>query len=258
MNAVPQPMQLFIAEDEPPARQRLEQAIRRVAPGSQVVGHADSVQGTAAWLAAHPAPDLLLLDIQLADGLSLELFERGPCVVPVVFTTAYDQFALQAFQALALDYLLKPVGDEPLARAFDKVAGLRRHFAPDAARLAAVLDGLRPAPAYRQRLVGERDGASVVWPVERLAWVVSLDKSSVAVADDGSRCRLDLPLAELEAQLDPRHFFRANRQLLVAAKALRGFAAAGRGRLSLQLQPEPGFEVVVSQERAGPFRAWLG
>ena len=87
---------------------------------------------------------------------------------------------------------------------------------------------------------------------------MSLDKASVAVASDGRRCTIDQPLAELEAQLDPRQFFRANRQLLVAAEALRGFTAAGRGRLRLQLHPEPGFDVVVSQDRAGLFRAWVG
>ena len=99
-------MKVFIAEDEPPARERLVETLARVAPRAQVVGHAESVQGTAAWLAAHPAPDVLMLDIQLADGLSLELFQERELPVPVIFTTAYDRFALDAFRALAVYYLL--------------------------------------------------------------------------------------------------------------------------------------------------------
>lgn len=253
-------LQCFIAEDEPPARQRLQEALVRVSPQAQMVGHADSVRGTAAWLAAHPAPDLLLLDIQLADGLSLELFEGDGAArrVPVIFTTAYDRFALQAFQALTVDYLLKPVADTALAAALAKVTQLRQAFAPDAARLAAVLGGLRPAPeAFRQRLIAQADGQAHVLAVLNLAYVVSLDKTSVAVARDGTRHTLGEALADLEAALDPQHFFRANRQVLVAANAVRAFAPAPRGRLKLALQPEPGFEVLVSQERATLFRTWL-
>ena len=102
-------MNLFIAEDEPPARERLVETLGRVAPGAVIVGSSDSVRGTAAWLAAHAAPDLLLLDIQLSDGLSLELFRDGRLELPVIFTTAYDRFAIDAFQAMAVDYLLKPL-----------------------------------------------------------------------------------------------------------------------------------------------------
>jgi DNA-binding LytR/AlgR family response regulator len=251
-------LRCFIAEDEPPARQRLQEALARVSPQAQVVGYADSVRGTAAWLAAHPVPDLLLLDIQLADGLSLELFEGAGCRVPVIFTTAYDRFALQAFQALTVDYLLKPVADASLAASLAKVAQLRQAFAPDAARLAAVLGGLRPASAaFRQRLIAQASGQAHVLAVQDLAYVVSLDKTSVAVARDGTRHALGEVLAELEAALDPQHFFRANRQVLVAANAVRAFAPAPRGRLKLALQPEPGFEVLVSQERATLFRTWL-
>ncbi|WP_158219821.1 LytTR family DNA-binding domain-containing protein [Ideonella sp. A 288] len=251
-------LQCFIAEDEPPARQRLQEALARVAPQAAVVGHADTVRGTAAWLATHAPPDLLLLDIQLGDGLSLELFDGAGCPVPVIFTTAYDRFALQAFQALAVDYLLKPVADAALAGALAKVGRLRQAFAPDAARLAAALDGLRPTPtAFRRRLVARGPGQAHVLPVEAVACVVSLDKTSVAVARDGTRHLLDEPLAELEAALDPQQFFRASRQVLVAAIAVQAFEAIGRGRLRVDLQPDPGFEVVISQERAAVFRAWL-
>lgn len=249
-------MRLFVAEDEPPARQRIEQAIGRVAPDARIVGQADSVRGTADWLAANPAPDLLLLDIQLADGLSLELFEGGAHRIPVVFTTAYDRFALAAFKSLAVDYLLKPVGDAALAAALARVQALRQHFAPDPSGLAAAMDGWRAGGA-RERLVGHIGGRFHVLPVERLAYVVSLDKASIGIAVDGMRIGLEQTLSELEGLLDPRRFFRASRALLVSAQAVRSFVPAGRGRLQLQLVPEPGFEVVVSQERAAAFRDWL-
>jgi DNA-binding LytR/AlgR family response regulator len=157
MNA-PEPGRLraFIAEDEPPARERLTLALARVAPQARVVGHADSVRGTQRWLAAHPPPDLLLLDIQLADGLSLELFADGRLALPTIFTTAYDRFAIDAFRALAADYLLKPVAEAALAQALQKVERLRRSFGTDVAALLQQSDGvpartaLAPAPGRAQ------------------------------------------------------------------------------------------------------------
>lgn len=250
------PLRAFIAEDEPPARDRLLAALSRVAPQVTVVGHADSVKGTQTWLATHPAPDLLLLDIQLADGLSLELFNDGGLSVPTIFTTAYDRFALDAFKALAVDYLLKPVGEAALAQALQKVERLRRGFHAD---VAALLQHLTPAaPRWRQRLVGRRGSAFHTLPVERLAYVVSVDKLAFAVDDAGERLALETPLAELEAELDPVLFFRASRQLLVAVRAVLGYTPVGKGRLKVTLQPALAGEVIVSQERAAAFKAWLG
>lgn len=249
-------LKAFIAEDEPPARQRLVGALARVAPRITVVGHADSVQRTQAWLAANPPPDLLLLDIQLADGLSLELFKDGLLALPTIFTTAYDRFAIDAFRALAVDYLLKPVGDAALAQALAKVERLRQSFGADVAALLRQMAAL--APRWRQRLVGRQGDRHHALPVERLAYVVSLDKLAVAVDQAGERYLLDVPLATLEAELDPLRFFRANRQLLVAATAVLRFVAVGKGRLKVELTPPMAGDVVVSQERAAAFRAWLG
>ncbi len=257
---------LFIAEDEPPARARLIVAVTRVAPLAQVVGWSDSVRGTADWLAQHPAPDLLLLDIQLADGLSLELFRHDRALtLPTIFTTAYDRFAIDAFQSLAVDYLLKPVSEATLAAAFAKAQRLRQQFAPDTQRLTDLLAGLRaraptpaPPPAFRQRLVGRKGNQFHALPVAQAAWFVSVDKLSFVTALDGVRYLLDQPPAELEAELDPALFFRVNRQMLVAAHGVRRFAVAGRGRLRLELTPQPVGEVLISQERAAAFRAWIG
>jgi DNA-binding LytR/AlgR family response regulator len=251
----------FIAEDEPPARERLVGALARVAPALVVVGHADSVKGTQAWLAGHAAPDVLLLDIQLADGLSLELFQDGSLALPTIFTTAYDGFAIEAFRALAIDYLLKPVSDAALAQALAKVQRLRQSFGSDAAALLRQLGASAAAPApprWRKRLVGRKGTQFHTLPVEQLAYVISLDKLSFAVDQAGERYLLETPLAELEHELDPAQFFRANRQLLVAATAVARFSAVGKGRLKLELRPGLASEVLVSQERAAAFRAWLG
>jgi len=274
MNARQPLLRAFVAEDEPPARERLFGALARVAPEVVVVGHADSVKGMQAWLASHPAPDLLLLDIQLADGLSLELFKDGALALPTIFTTAYDRFAIDAFRALAIDYLLKPVNEEALAQALDKVRRLRQSFGADA--VAALLrqlgqplplqlgpkSGSHPggsaAPRWRTRLVGRKGAQFHALPMERVAYVVSLDKLAFAVDDAGERYLLDTPLADLEAELDPTQFFRANRQLLLAARAVARFAPVGKGRLKVELQPAMAGDVVVSQERAAAFKAWLG
>ncbi|MBL8361294.1 MAG: response regulator transcription factor [Rubrivivax sp.] len=253
-------MKVLIAEDEAPARERLLETLARVAPQAVVVGQAASVRELRLWLAAHPEPDLLLLDIQLADGLSLELFRDWPLALPTVFTTAYDEFALQAFQALAVDYLLKPVSDERLAMAFAKVERLRERYTAQAAQ--ALFERLQaPAPAAvaarRQRWVARQGSAWVAVPTEQVACFVALDKSTVLLMVDGTRATLDEPLADVEAALDPQAYFRANRQTLLAAAAVRRFAPAGKGRLVVELSAPGAPEIQIPQERAAAFKQWI-
>ena len=254
-------LQIFIAEDEPPARERLFEALARVAPQARVVACADSVRGTAAWLASHAAPDILLLDIQLADGLSLELFRTDPPAavlqVPVIFTTAYDRFALDAFAALTVDYLLKPVADAALAQALAKAQRLYARFARDAGQWLARASTSVAGP-WRPRLVGRKGSAQFhAVPVAQISHLVSLDKLTYAVAMDGVRYLIEQTLSELEGELDPSRFFRVNRQLLVAAQAVRHYSPVGKGRLKVTIEPGGADEVFVSQERAGDFKAWL-
>ena len=249
-------MKVFIAEDEPPARERLVETLARVAPRAQVVGHAESVQATAAWLAGHPPPDVLMLDIQLADGLSLELFQQRELSVPVIFTTAYDRFALDAFRALAVDYLLKPVADDALGAALAKVSRMRQHFGADVGALLRQLES--PGPRWRQRLLGKLGGQFHSLAVADVACFVSIDKLTFAVLPDGRRYQVETPLAELQDELDPALFFRANRQVLIAAQAVRRFAPAGKGRLRVESAPPAIGELIVSPDRAAAFRAWLG
>lgn len=257
-------MNLFIAEDEAPARDRLVEAIARVAPAARIAGTAASVSEAQAWLARHDPPDLMLLDIQLADGLSLELFRDARLGSPVIFTTAFDQFVLDAFQAQAIDYLLKPIAEDKLAQAFAKYERMQRHFsAAAAADLRALAERLArapaaPPPAWRERVVGCKGAQFFTVPVAQVAYFVSDGKLSFMVTREAQRYLVDGPLADIERDLDPRGFFRVNRQYLVNAAAIVRFAAAGRGRLDLELSPRADGEVRVSQERAGAFRAWVG
>jgi DNA-binding LytR/AlgR family response regulator len=200
---------------------------------------------------------VLLLDIQLADGLSLELFRDGALTLPTIFTTAYDQFALAAFKALAIDYLLKPVDDTQLRNAFAKVQALRERFS--GARARELGDALAAAPArYRQRWVARKGAGFVAVPVQQVAYFVSVDKLTFMVGSDGARHLLEGSLSEVETELDPRLFFRVNRQMLVAACAVARWFACGKGRLTLELLPKGAGEVQVSQERAAAFREWIG
>jgi DNA-binding LytR/AlgR family response regulator len=254
------PLELFIAEDEPPALARLMECLQRVAPDARVVGSAGSVQAARAWLRQHPAPDLLLLDIQLADGLSLALFDatHGGAMPasPVIFTTAHDAFVLEAFKCNAIDYLLKPVSDAALAAALARHQALARHFAGNLAGLLATLQP--PArTAWRQRLVLRRGSGYASLRCDDVAWCTSVDKLTFVVTRQGERLLADEALSELEAALDPQRFFRANRQFLVQLDAVKGFRPHGKGQLRLELQPDHASPVLVSQERARAFRDWL-
>lgn len=250
-------MELFIVEDEAPARERLIETIARVEPAARIVGTAASVREARAWLAAHPPPDLMLLDVQLGDGMSFELFApAGSVACPTIFATAYDEFVLEAFRANAIDYVLKPVSDEALARAFAGYRRLKRHFGADLARVAADL-AAAPSRAPRQRILGKTGAGFVSLRLEEIAWFVSVDKATWAVASDGRRHLVEPTLAELEAELEPRRFFRINRQVIVAASAVRGFRPTGKGRLELELAPAETTTLSVTPERAAAFRAWL-
>jgi len=249
-------MNLFLVEDEAPARDRLIETIARVEPSARIAGVAASVREARAWLAAHPPPDLMLLDVQLADGLSFELFAPGAVACPAIFATAYDEFVLEAFGANAIDYVLKPVSDEALARAFAGYRRLKRHFGADeVARVAAGLAA--PGAGPRQRILGRSGAGFVSLRLDEIAWFVSLDKSTWAVCGDGRRHLVEPSLTELEAELEPRRFFRINRQTIVAVNAVRGFRPAGKGRLELELVPAAKATVSVTPERAAAFREWL-
>ena len=249
-------MRVVIVEDEPPAREKLAAAIRAAVAEARIEAELAGVEETVQWLAGNPPPDLLFLDIQLSDGQSFEILRRTRVACPVIFATAFDEYLLDAFQSNGIDYLLKPIREEKVAAAIQKYRRLREHFTADT---GALLESLaRGRAAYRLRFLVRKGPDLVSVPAEAVAYFFTADKLVFLVTGGGARHLLDRPLAEVEAEVDPARFFRANRAWLVSIEAIARCRPYGKGKLLLELRPAPQEEVIVSQERAPALRAWLG
>ncbi|MDF7812288.1 LytTR family DNA-binding domain-containing protein [Hymenobacter sp. YC55] len=260
-------MTVLILEDEYPAAERLQRLLLEAAPEAQVLAALDSVASALTWLAAHPAPDLILSDIQLADGLSLEVFEQTLVRSPVIFTTAYDAYAIRAFKANSVDYLLKPVKLTELQTALTKLREWRSPAASPqptsvaddtASRLERLLDSLpRPDRQYKTRFLVRSGEQLLPLSVSQIAWFQSRHENTTLVATDGRRFVVDYTLEQLESLLDPRHFFRLNRQFIAQLPAVQRLHPHFNGKLLLDLQPAPTEEVLVSREKANAVKQWL-
>lgn len=248
-------MDLLLIEDEPLALERLAEGVRAWDPAVRIVGQLGSVAGSLEWLRSHRAPDLALVDVQLSDGLSLELLRAPELRCPVIMVTAYDEYVLQALEESCIDYLLKPVRQERLARALDKYLRLRGHFAGDAAQAARALAQGPPRP--RARVLVRRGVEFASLPLASVAYFFTENKLVFVREKGGGQHLVDRPLAELEAELDPAVFFRLNRKYLAQIEAIRRFRPQESGKLLVTLDPAPAEPVTVSQERAAAFREWM-
>ncbi|SHL12060.1 LytR/AlgR family response regulator transcription factor [Hymenobacter psychrotolerans] len=261
-------MTVLLLEDEYPAAERLQRLLRQAAPDAQVLAVLDSVAGALAWLDSNSAPNLIMSDIQLADGLSLEVFEQTVVRSPVIFTTAYDAYAIRAFKANSIDYLLKPVKLTELQAALTKLhewrapapASAALPSAPDttAHRLERLLDALPRAEQHYKARFLVRSGEQLL-PVQaaQVAWFQSRHETTTLATTDGRRFVVDYTLEQLETLLDPRQFFRLNRQFIAQLPAVQRLHPHFNGKLLLDLQPAPSEEVLVSREKAGAVKSWL-
>lgn len=249
-------MTIVIVEDEPLARDKLAACLRAAAPNAIITAELASVAEAVRWFRSNPAPDLVFCDIQLTDGLSFEIFRTASIAAPVVFTTAFDEYMLEAFQANGIDYLLKPIRQTQVAAALAKFETLAGHFTADyAARLRNVThDGAK----RRDRFLIRRGAGFHVVKTSDIAYFFTEDKLVFLVTRDGKRHLVEKVLAEIEREIDSDRFFRANRAFLVSIDAVERCTAFGKGRLALDLTPPSKESVVVSQERAAACRIWLG
>lgn len=254
-------MRYLIIEDEVPAADQLQREMRALEPQSQCVGVETTVAGAVQRFeqleATKQSLDLVLCDIELADGSSLDIFDRVHVPCPVVFCTAYDRYVLEALETKGVDYLLKPIERARLGLALAKIRSLAAHFEARASPAPSSGPGSSGSSGSgMRRLLGKRGNAWVPLELDDVAYFAVEFKVLSACTQSGDEFLLDGSLSDLEAQLDPARFFRATRRHIVALSAVQSFRSAGKGRLAVDVTAcdKP---LNVSQENAARFRAWL-
>jgi two-component system LytT family response regulator len=252
-------MHVLIIEDEAPAARRLEQLIRQYDSTVSVSGVLESVGAAVRWLSSHPAPDLIFMDIQLADGISFDIFRQTEVKTPVIFTTAYDEYALQAFKVNSIDYLLKPIEQESLNESMRKYYQLKEQFIqPEPALLRDLMQSLQGGQkAYKSRFLVKLGDRLVFIFTQQVAYFMAEDKLVFIVTSDNKKYNTDYSLDELENLLSPNDFFRINRQYITHIQSIKNIHHYFNGKLKLNLHPEPAQEVLISRERAALFKKWL-
>lgn len=253
-------MKVIIIEDEKAAVRNLTSLLGEVSPQAEVVTVIDSIADTLEWFASHPLPDLLFMDIHLADGSAFEIFEHLSISCPIIFTTAYDEYALRAFKVNSIDYLLKPIGRSDIERAMEK---LNRLHPVDAARegdeFQQLIRSLYKRESYKTHFLIPIKGDKLL-PVstEMIRLFYIRDCQVKAVMTDGTEHSFTQTLDELAECLDPAHFFRVNRQYLVTREAIRDIDLWFNSRLSVNLRYETLPEkILVSKARVSEFKEWF-
>jgi DNA-binding LytR/AlgR family response regulator len=252
-------MNVLIIEDEQPASEMLVDMLAEYDPSIKVLACLESVKSAVNWLSTHPFPDLIFCDIHLADGNSFEIFEQVPVKSPLIFTTAYNQYAIQAFKVNSIDYLLKPFDKQSLANALQKFSEVSRGtLTPDLSQLQHLMEQLQVKPAgYKSRFLVKSGQTMKYVPIEEIAYFYAEEKVVFLVTAANQKYIIDYTLDGLKPMLDPSAFFRINRQFLVNIPAIQTVKPYFKGRLLVYVKPASPMDVVVSSEKASAFRAWL-
>ncbi len=270
----PFPMNVLIVEDEKLTARRLEKLLYDYDPAIQVLAVLPSVAKAVSWFAdtTHETPELLFLDIHLEDDSGFRLIEQASLTLPIIFTTAFDEYTLQAFKTNSIDYLLKPIDPDELGAAIDKFKTFRQAFlrqghgsqpaspAPDLNALLQLLEKTAPAGSatYKERFMVTIGPKIRSIDTASIAYFFFEDKATWLTTKEGLNVSIEYSLEKLATLLDPKRFFRVNRAYLVSLEAIRTIHTYSGSKLKLDLQPAPREEVFVSGDRITPFKEWLG
>jgi DNA-binding LytR/AlgR family response regulator len=249
-------MTILIIEDEPHAASRLQKLMAEIVPGSKVLAILDTVKNAVHWFSSNAAPDVVLMDVQLADGTSFQIFDQCKVSAPVIFTTAYDQYALKAFKVNGVDYILKPVDKQELAVALAKVRSANQSSTELALQnIGAAVQMLMKK--YKTRFVIKVGEHLRTVEVDQINYFFSQDKATFCVTSDNRSLILDYTLEQLEEMIDPELFFRINRKYFVRASAIQDIISFTNSRLRLVLKGSGDSDIIVARERVQEFRQWL-
>ena len=252
---------ILIIEDEIPAQINLKKLIDRCCPNSNIVMTLSSVRQSVKWLEENPdGADVIFMDVELSDGICFEIFNRTTITQHVIITTAYDNYAIDAFRTGSIDYLLKPIVEDDLKRAWGRcMERLESRTSPDIERLMNMVSRANNTPdkEYKKRFTVRTGEKIIIIPVEEIAYCYSKDKSTYAVNRNGKQRLLDYSLDTVQEMLDPKIFFRISRSYIVSINSIENISKYLGTRLKLQIAPHTDDEVVVSRSRTSDFLDWL-
>ena len=251
-------MKILIIEDEIMAAERMEELILQLCPEAIVMARLDSIKSAVAWFGSNEMPDLAFFDIQLADGLSFEIFERSRVSCPVIFTTAYDEYALKAFKVNSIDYLLKPVDPEELKNAIEKFRKIHQKTEPEkhaGLNIDNVLQML--TRQYKSRFVVKVGEHIKSIPTENIQCFYSMAKATYLQTSDNRHYVIDNALEQVEQLVDPSLFFKVSRKFIVNLNAINDVISYTNSRLRVRLQHPTEDDIIVAREKVKEFKEWL-
>lgn len=250
-------MKVVIIEDESINAGRLKRLLEELEPQSEVVAVLETVEDSIQWLQSNAMPDLITMDIRLADGISFSIFDAVKITCPIIFTTAYDEYAVRAFKVNSIDYLMKPVEKGEFQQALEKFKTLPKSSNIDT-NIAEVLKELMHKRTYRMRfLVAYRDGYKSI-DVSDVDFVYSEFKTThLFLKSSMTAIPIAQTMEELEQELDPDIFFRANRQFFIRAESIKSISNYFNAKLKIQLKNDQEKEVLISREKAPVFKQWM-
>lgn len=247
----------IIIEDEQPAALRLEKVLKSNDTEIEILATLDTVDSAIKWFENNPPPDLILLDIQLGDGLSFEIFNRTKIDSYVIFTTAFDKYAIRAFELNSIDYLLKPISEARLSKSLEKFKKFQALGIN--VNIQKLLDTLKiQNEKFKKRFVVTISGKIKVIETGDIAFFYTSEKNTFLCSAERKHYPLEFSLDHLEELLDPDLFFRVNRQYIVQYRSISGIDILSKSRIRIATNPPPDHEILVSSARTSEFRSWLG
>ncbi|WP_420316295.1 LytR/AlgR family response regulator transcription factor [Ekhidna sp.] len=251
-------MKVLIIEDEAPAFRRLEKILFEIDPSIEIIEVLDSVEDTVKWLKNHERPDLALMDIQISDGISFQIFDEVEVKCPVIFTTAFDEYLLKAFKVNSIDYLLKPIKKEDLEQSLIKYRNLQNTFSQNGLDMAALLSQINlTEQKYKSRFLVKQGEKMMAIRSEDIVCFQSKHGVVHIVTKNEKTYLSDFTLDELTHQLDPQSFCRANRQFIVNANYITTVHKHFKGKLLVEVAHFSDEQILISSEKATSFKQWL-
>lgn len=247
-------MNVLIVEDETAAYESLVEILKEIDPSIQVLGNTESVSQTIHWLNGNTTPDLILMDIHLSDGSAFMIFDHIEIEAPIIFTTAYDEYAIEAFKVNSIDYLLKPIKKSELERALDK---FKKWSYTDIAEYLSKVSQLSPTPRYQDKLLIPFKDKLLPIALEEVSFFYTTDKNTSVGLKDGRTLSYSRPLDHIFSSLNPASYYRANKQFIIARHAVENITVWFDSRLLVTLDRDAPERIYISKNKAADFKEWL-